>query len=105
MIRGNLVIPSGVELRGIHDVPHHTMGGGSILHIYPENEQPSVVLMSKSGLRGVSFNYPEQDILSVKKYPFLIQGQGDNIYIVNVTCSNPYKFLDLMSYGCDYHLR
>ena len=39
-LSGNLNVPSGVELRGIHDVPHHTMGGGSILHIYPTTEAP-----------------------------------------------------------------
>lgn len=103
IIKGNLSIPSKVELRGIHDVPHHTIGNGSILHIFPSNNEPTIVLNGDSGMRGLSFNYPEQNINDVKKYPFLLQGKGGNIYIINVNCSNPYKFLDLMTFQCDKH--
>lgn len=102
-IRGQLRIPSTVELRGVHDVPHHTKGGGSILHIYSKSNEPTILMDSNSGLRGVSFNYPEQSIESVKEYPFLIQGQGADIYIVDVNAANPYRYLDLMSYRCDRH--
>lgn len=104
VIRGSLSIPSGVELRGIHDVPHHTMGSGSMLHIYPGSEQkPSVTMQPRSGLRGITFNYPEQAIANLKEYPFLIRGHGDDIYIVHVNCSNAFKFLDLMTNACNRH--
>lgn len=102
-IEGRLNIPSGVELRGIHDVPHHTMGGGSVLHIYPPDDEPTVTLESNSGLRGLSFNYPDQQLPEVKEYPFLIQGQGSDIYVINVNASNPYKFIDFMTHRCDNH--
>ncbi|MEN8724409.1 MAG: glycosyl hydrolase family 28-related protein [Lentimonas sp.] len=102
-LSGNLNIPSGVELRGIHDVPHHTMGGGSILHIYPNTEAPTITLQSQSGLRGLSFHYPDQDMDNLQQTPFLIQGQGSDIYIINVNVANAYKILDLMSYRCDSH--
>lgn len=102
-IRGTLNIPSGVELRGIHDVPHHTMGGGSILHIYPQTDRPTLTLQSYSGLRGLSFHYPDQDMNALKKDPFLMQGQGEGIYIINVNVANAYEILDLTSYQCDNH--
>ena len=102
-VSGNLNVPSGVELRGIHDVPHHTMGGGSILHIYPTTEAPTITLQSQSGLRGLSFHYPDQDMNNLQQTPFLIQGQGSELYIINVNVANAYKILDLMSYRCDKH--
>jgi hypothetical protein len=103
IIRGEINIPEGVELRGIHDVPHHSIGNGSVLHIYPQNNNPSVVMQAHSGLRGISFNYPEQSIHKVKEYPYLIQGRGEGIYVINVNCTNPYRYLDLNSYRCDRH--
>jgi len=104
ILKGQLLIPPGVELRGIHNVPHHTLGGGSILQVFPRNmESPSVLLRAGAGIRGMSFNYPDQDIREVKDYPFLLQGRGKDIYIINVNCANAYQFLDLMSYRCDNH--
>jgi hypothetical protein len=103
LIEGRLNVPSGVELRGIHDVPHHTMGGGSILHIYSSDDQPTLTLESKSGMRGLSFNYPEQHIEDVQPYPFLIQGNGSDIYVININAANPFKFMDFMTHRCDNH--
>ncbi len=102
-IKGNLTIPSGVELRGVHDVPHHTMGGGSVLHIYPSSDEPTITLQKKSGLRGLSFYYPTQDINAVKPFPALIQGNGSDIYVINVNAANPYYFIDFMTHRCDNH--
>jgi hypothetical protein len=103
LIRGRLKVPASVELRGIHDVPHHTMGGGSVLHIYPSGDAPTLTLESTSGLRGLGFNYPEQRIEAVTPYPFLIQGLGNDIYIININASNPFKFIDFMTHRCDNH--
>lgn len=104
LLKGQLSIPSGVELRGIHDVPHHTQGGGSILQVYPgSSTEPSIVLNAASGLRGMAFNYPEQRITDVKDYPFLLQGRDKDIYIIHVNCANACRYLDLMSHTCDNH--
>jgi len=104
LLKGQLSIPTGVELRGIHDVPHHTKGGGSIIQVYPpDTETPTIVLNATSGIRGMSFNYPEQRITEVKDYPFLLQGKGKDIYVIHVNCANPFRFLDLMSHRCDNH--
>ncbi len=102
-IKGRLTLPSGIELRGIHDVPHHTMGAGSVLHIYPSGDEPTIVMESSSCMRGLAFHYPEQIITDVKEYPFLIQGRGKDICIFNVNASNPFKFIDFMSHTCDRH--
>ncbi len=102
VIRDLLVVPSGVELRGVYDVPHHTVGGGSMLHVYP-GTKPSVALLARAGLRGLTFNYPEQSAGNWKEYPFLIQGQGDDLYIIDVNCGNPYQLLDLKTKRCDRH--
>jgi hypothetical protein len=102
-IEGNLNVPAGVELRGIHDVPHHTMGGGSILHVYPRTDQPTITLEGRSGLRGLSFHYPEQNMRRVLEAPFLLQGRGADLYIINVNAANPYRLLDLMTHRCDHH--
>ena len=102
-IRGHLRIPTGVALRGIHDVPHHTMGGGSVLHIYPPDSEPTIVMESGSCLRGLGFNYPEQDITDLKDYPFLIQGRGSDLGIIHINAANPYRFIDFMTHRCDNH--
>ena len=47
-----------------------------MLHVYP-GTKPSVALLARAGLRGLTFNYPEQSAGNWKEYPFLIQGQGD----------------------------
>jgi hypothetical protein len=102
-LAGRLNVPTGVELRGIYDVPHHTMGGSSVLHVYPNDDEPTLTLQAGSGLRGLSFHYPEQNIEDIKKYPFLIQGRGSDIHIINVNASMPYQFIDLMTHRCDRH--
>ncbi|WP_419195044.1 glycosyl hydrolase family 28-related protein [Novipirellula herctigrandis] len=104
ILRGTISVPSGVELRGIHDVPHHTMGSGSMLHVYPSPGQgPAITVNARAGLKGLSFSYPDLRIDDVKDYPFLIQGNGEDLYVVHVNCRNPYRFLDLMTHRCDRH--
>ena len=104
VIEGRLSIPSGVELRGVNDVPHHTKGGGSILHIFPSSaDEPTVLLAEASGMRGISFNYPKQRISELTEPPFLLQGRGRDIYVINVNCANAFRFLDLSTCRCDNH--
>ena len=107
VIRGNLTIPSGVELKGVYDVPHHTIGAGSVLQVYTgrgkSTGRPTIVMESGSGLTGVSANYPDQRASAIDPYPFLIAGKGKGIYIVNVNCANAYQLLDMMTHRCDNH--
>ncbi len=102
-----LIIAQGVELRGVFDVPHHASGIGSVLYICcgkgSENGTPFVRLKGNCGLRGITFHYPDQDYRDPAAYPYMLQGMGKDIYIINVTSTFPYKMLDMYTYRCDNH--
>ena len=106
-MHGHLTVPAGVELRGVYDVPHHTLGRGSVLRIYAGrndgNAAPFIVMERNSGLRGLTFFYPEQKCDAIVPYPFMVQGRGENIYVINITAMNPYRMLDFKSFRCDNH--
>lgn len=116
---GNLVVPSGVELRGADDVPHRAAiygpASGTILLSYvpqstnnPDTDAPFIKLNgSNSGVRGLTFHYPEQGITGnqddIIAYPWTIQGEGDNVYAVNLAFSNVYRGIDFASYETSNH--
>ncbi|MBI9017807.1 MAG: hypothetical protein JEZ07_11170 [Phycisphaerae bacterium] len=113
-IDGNLVIPTGVELRGVFDIAHDTRVKGSLINIYggrnDANGTPTIQLESDSGIRGLTFHYPEQiydetDTVNygMKPYPFLMRGLGADIYIINIAATIPYQILDLATFRCDRH--
>ena len=110
---GQLVIPTGVELKGAVDIGRNPYNIGTVLEIYGGAGQPdgpaAIQMKAGSGIRGIVFEYPEQykdsftDINAVVAYPYAIQGQGADIYIINVAMRNGYNGVDLMSYRCDNH--
>ncbi|MFM7024331.1 MAG: family 43 glycosylhydrolase [Flavobacteriales bacterium] len=109
-INGSLTIPTGVELKGSVDIGEFPLGPGSILEIYGnkgnENGASPVILQQGSGLRGVVFNYPDQVFCTVLpnavlKFPYSVQVQGSDAYIVNVGFRAAYKAVDLFSYKSD----
>ncbi|MCX7014642.1 MAG: glycosyl hydrolase family 28-related protein [Candidatus Sumerlaeota bacterium] len=107
-LRGNLTVPSGVEFRGSLDLPHDTfVTNGCALNVYAgkgrEDAAPAMALQAKSGVRGVTFAYPEQNEDAIAPYPFAIAGQGEDVYVVNVTAINPCKVADFMTHRCDRH--
>ncbi len=113
-LNGTLTIPSGVELRGVFDVPHGTSARGSVLNIYAgrnqENGTPFIQIESGAGIRGLTFHYPEQiydacDTVNygMVPYPFMIRGLGSDIYVINVAATIPYQLLDLATNRCDNH--
>ena len=114
LVENPLKIPSGVELRGSWDVQHHTQSGGSALFTNytggneVENGPSLIQLEAGAGIRG--FNVAQINIATdgfsvenPRKTPFLIQGQGPNVYIVNVTISVGDKGIDLASYNTSGH--
>lgn len=109
-VLGNLVIPSGVELKGSVDVSTTPTGPGSILEVYanrnnPEGE-PFLKLSANSGIRGIVFNYPEQLITQlpgIAKYPYCVQATGSNTYMINIGMRAVDKGVDLFTYACDNH--
>ena len=107
-------IPSGVELRGTWDVQHHTSGGGTAIFTNHAGgtageEGPSLIqIEADAGIRG--FKIAQLNIATdghsatdPRRAPFLIQGQGPNVYIINITVSAGDKGIDLASHNTSGH--
>jgi len=107
-------VPSGVELRGTWDVQHHTQSGGTaIFTTYTggaagEKGASLLQLEARAGIRGITIAQlniasdgfsAENPVLT----PFLLQGQGPEVYIVNVTVAAGDKGIDLASHNTSRH--
>ncbi|MBR3646663.1 MAG: discoidin domain-containing protein [Lachnospiraceae bacterium] len=111
-IRGHLIIPSNVELRGSVDLKSVPHGSGTIFEAY-ENRNNEIgdcfiQLKSNSGIRAIVVDYPEQvfdgiDTWNPAPYPYTIQGQGNNVYVINCSVRACYKAIDFNTYRCDNH--
>lgn len=106
-IDSRLSVPSGVELRGSWDVPHHTIGGGTVIFTrYGENEpdgEALITLEAAAGVRGLSVYYDAQSYSSVKPYAWTIRGKGHGVYAINTTLVNPYQGIDFGSFDTSGH--
>lgn len=107
-------IPSGVELRGSWDVQHHTQNGGTAIFFNydggdaGENAPSLIQLETNAGIRGITLAQlniisGEYSAESPRKTPFLIQGQGPKVYVINVTIAIGDKGIDLASYDTSGH--
>ena len=107
-------IPSGVELRGSWDVQHHTQNGGTAIFTNydggdaGENAPSLIQLETNPGIRGntlaqLNIISGEYSAESPRKTPFLIQGQGPKVYVINVTIAIGDKGIDLASYDTSGH--
>ncbi|MGI6391082.1 MAG: glycosyl hydrolase family 28-related protein [Kiritimatiellia bacterium] len=105
--RGDIVVPTGVELRGCSDVPHHTVSGGTVLLVYhnrgAESGSPFVSLAGGSGLRGVTFWYPEQPLKAPEPYPWTVRALGKHCWLKDVTIGNAWQAVDLATHRSDGH--
>lgn len=113
LVESPITIPSGVELRGNWDVQHHTQGGGTALFTNYAGDgagggKSLVQIESNAGIRG--FNIVQNNLVTgefdatnPRPTPFLIQGQGPNVYVVNVTIVLGDKGIDLASYNTSGH--
>ena len=106
-IRGELLVPSGVELRGCSDVPHHAVSGGSILLAYSgrgdENGVPFLSLEPRSGLRGLGVWYPEQMFYDPVPYPWAVRSLGEGCWLTDVNIANAWNGADFASHPSDGH--
>jgi uncharacterized protein YjdB len=109
-VSGHLTVPSGVELKGSADLSSVPMGPGSIIEVYADKNNasgtPFLKLSANSGVRGMTFNYPDQvysNLPNVPAYPYLIQVTGSDAYVVNVGMRATYSGIDLFTYKCDNH--
>jgi len=114
LVNNPVKVPSGVELRGTWDVQHHTQSGGTaIFTTYAggaagEKGASLIQLEAGAGIRGITIaqlNIATDGFSAEnpRKTPFLIQGQGPNVYMVNVTVAVGDKGIDLASYNTSGH--
>ncbi|MHB1454240.1 MAG: glycosyl hydrolase family 28-related protein [Saccharofermentanales bacterium] len=101
LVSKTLIVPGGVELRGVSSGPHHTTSRGTfLLTTYGEDhpeKQAFITLEKGAGINGVSIWYPNQIFNNPKKYPYAISGNGQDIWIVNVNTANAWNAIDLAS--------
>jgi hypothetical protein len=113
LVNNPIKVPSGVELRGTWDVQHHTQSGGTgIFTTYTggadgEKGASLIQLEAGAGIRGITIaqlNIATDGFTAEnpRVTPFLIQGQGPKVYIVNVTEIGD-KGIDLASYNTSGH--
>ncbi|MEI9946304.1 MAG: glycosyl hydrolase family 28-related protein [Chitinophagaceae bacterium] len=114
LVNNPIKVPSGVELRGNWDVQHHTQSGGvGIFTTYAggatgEKGASLIQLEKGAGIRGLTISQINlaTDGFSAENprpTPFLIQGQGPNVYIVNITIGPGDKGIDLATYNSSGH--
>lgn len=107
-LNGHLRVPTGVELRGVFDVPHHTISLGSVLMPTEgrgnEKGTPFLSLSANSGLRGLTIWYPEQFVNEITTYPWTVRSLGPKCWMMDVTTANSYNFVDFGTNPSDGHL-
>ncbi|QGQ94022.1 hypothetical protein EHS13_03400 [Paenibacillus psychroresistens] len=107
-VTGTLSVPTGVELRGIFDGPHHTHVIGSALLTTNGSGNavgtPFITLAASSGVRGLTIHYPNQDYTNVVAYPWAIRSNGSGDYVVDTSFTNAYQGLDFgLTNNADNH--
>jgi len=104
---GTLKVPSGVELRGANEVPHHTQNGGTVLLATAgkgeENGEPFMSLAPGSGVRGLGVWHPEQPISEPVAYPWTIRSLGPGCWLSDVNLGNSWQGVDFATHLSDGH--
>lgn len=106
-VAGTLTVPTGVEIRGIHTGLHVTTGEGSVIFVTNGKGEadgtPFITLESGSGVRGLTFWYPEQNYRRIVKYPWLIRSVGQDTWVRDICVGNCYQAIDMGSADCGGH--
>jgi len=106
--KGQIVVPTGVELRGGQDLVHHSLAAGSaMLPTAGRGDAqgaPFISLEPHSGLRGLTIWYPDQDPCNVAPYPWAVRSLGRGCWVFNLNCGNAYQGLDFWTYPSDGHV-
>ena len=140
-VRGELFIPEGVQLRGTYDAPHtgkiaNTAARhfGSVIAVYEDAvnnpDTATINLSANSAVRGITFFYPDQNILRAStgqpatdapgsngqvygdtrvvsdQYPWTVragsaEAKGTGAAVTNIALVNAYNGIDMMTYGGD----
>lgn len=78
--------------------------GASVQRDNELNEPAWVMLRGGSGINGITFNCTGQKYLpSPNPSPYMIRGQGNNIYVKNIALRNVYDGIDFKTYSCNNH--
>jgi hypothetical protein len=114
LVNSPVTVPSGVELRGSWDVQHHTQSGGTAIFTSytggPEGKdgEPLIRLEANSGIKGITIAQTNligdgYGMDNPRETPFLVQGRGKGIYVINVTVAVGDKGIDLATYDTSGH--
>ena len=102
-----ITIPEGVELRGATDAPvYNTSVATVFVTAYGKGNEkaaPLITMQAKSGIVGITVNH-EQNSQSPSAYPYVIRGNGSDIYVRNVSMNSCYNGIDFATNRCDRHL-
>ena len=103
-----ITVPSGVMLSGEWEAPHHAqLTKGTVILAYAgkgKESDPSLISLSpSSGVKGMTFFYPEQRIPGTQPYPWTIQGSGMHCSVIDVTLVNAYKGIDFGTNANELH--
>ncbi|MBR2620924.1 MAG: hypothetical protein IKC97_00955 [Clostridia bacterium] len=96
---------AGIELRGIAIWSHSfnpTQINTSFGHNDPDGEA-LFTLYDGAGMIGMSVVYNTQNTNDLQPYSFTIQGNGKDIYLVDVTLPTSWNGVDFATYRCDNH--
>jgi|GEM_PF-2183101 len=106
LIKGTLSVPSGVELTGpALNTSTYIDNAQTALVVEPTagSATPVITLAANSGMRGLVIWQANLDAYANTPFPYLIQSQGENVYLINVTVANAYDGVDMGSYDSTGH--
>ncbi|OCT12878.1 hypothetical protein A8709_21340 [Paenibacillus pectinilyticus] len=105
MVKGQLTIPTGVELRGVAESSSMGDNKGSTLFSYANQNNPSgtpfITMNAASGLRGIMVYYPDMGTSRTMTYPYTVKGNGNGIWIRDVRLVNSWNGIDFASVRSD----
>ena len=107
-VKEYLVIPSGVELKGVSENNRHfgiKARGTTLVTEHGKNEEmgkPFVSLHDRAGLTGLNIFYPDQHYSDNVVYSPTVFVGGDDSYLYNVTIPNAY--LGVLVKGKNVHI-
>ena len=96
---------AGIELRGIA-IWAHSFTSTKIVTQFGHNDPDGEALFTLydgAGMIGISVVYNAQNTNDLQPYSFTIQGNGSNIYLVDVTLPTSWNGVDFATYRCDNH--
>jgi hypothetical protein len=113
LVSSHLLVPSGVELRGVFGARHtaEVVDGTTLLAVEgqgtstPNSDTAFISLAGNAGVRGITVRYPNQGFGSagypVATFPYTIRSLGSGTWILNMNVLNGYQIADLATRRSD----